>query len=176
MKLSHILPFLAASYAAAASIAPAVGSIENTARAVTANPSVNGLLFNIDGVSKYWAGTNSYWIGFLTNNSDVDLVMSHLATAGLKILRVWGFNDVNTVPGTGTVYYQALVPGQPAVINTGANGLQRLDVVVASAEKHGIKLIINFVSYSSYTNVTSSREAHWKNGRLVIRYCRDSIE
>jgi hypothetical protein len=23
-------------------------------------------------------GTNTYWIGFLTNNADVDLVMSHL--------------------------------------------------------------------------------------------------
>jgi len=25
-------------------------------------------------------GTNSYWIGFLTNNADVDLVMSHLVS------------------------------------------------------------------------------------------------
>lgn len=32
------------------------------------------------------------------------------------------------------------------MINTGANGLQRLDYVVASAEAHGISLIINFVN------------------------------
>jgi mannan endo-1,4-beta-mannosidase len=32
------------------------------------------------------------------------------------------------------------------VINTGANGLQRLDYVVSSAAAHGIKLIINFVN------------------------------
>ncbi|KAI9709713.1 MAG: mannan endo-1,4-beta-mannosidase A-1 [Bogoriella megaspora] len=107
----------------------------------------NGLMFNIDGTTKYYVGTNSYWIGFLTNNADVDTVMSHLQTTGVKILRVWGFNDVNTNPGAnGQVYYQSLVPGQAASINTGANGLQRLDYVVKSAEAHGIKLIINFVN------------------------------
>ena len=55
-----------------------------------ANPSISGLKFNIDGVTQYFAGTNSYWIGFLTNNADVDLVMSHLKSSGLKVLRVWG--------------------------------------------------------------------------------------
>ena len=37
------------------------------------------------------------------------------------------------------------------MINTGANGLQRLDYVVKSAETYGIKLIINFVNnWSDY--------------------------
>jgi mannan endo-1,4-beta-mannosidase len=71
--------------------------------------------------------------------------MTHLETAGHKILRVWGFNDVKTVPGSGTVYFQSF-SGSTATINTGANGLQRLDAVVKSAEKHGVKLIINFVN------------------------------
>lgn len=71
--------------------------------------------------------------------------MSHLQTSGLKILRVWGFNDVNTTPGSGTVWYQSL-SGSTPTINTGVNGLQRLDYVVKSAEAHGIKLIINFVN------------------------------
>jgi len=105
-----------------------------------------GRVFNIDGKVGYFAGTNSYWIGFLTNNADIDLVMSHLQTSGVKVLRVWGFNDVNSIPGAGTVYYQALVPGSAPVINTGANGLGRLDYVVQSAAAHGIKLIINFVN------------------------------
>ena len=109
-------------------------------------PSRNGMLFEIDGTTKYFAGTNAYWIGFLTNNADVDLVMSHLQTSGLKVLRVWGFNDVNATPSSGTIWYQSLVPGHSPVINTGADGLQRLDHVVASAQAHGIKLIINFVN------------------------------
>lgn len=70
--------------------------------------------------------------------------------SGLRILRVWGFNDVNSVPSSGTVYYQLLTDGT-ATINTGADGLQRLDYVVASAEKRNVKLIINFVNnWSDY--------------------------
>lgn len=112
-----------------------------------------GLDFTIDGQPGYFAGSNSYWIGFLTNNDDVDLVFSHMKESGLRILRVWGFNDVNTVPGEGVVYYQ-LLKDSTATINTGPNGLQRLDYVVASAEKHGIKLIINFVNnWSDYGGI-----------------------
>jgi len=55
-------------------------------------PSASGLKFNIDGSTSYYAGTNSYWIGFLTSNADVDTVMSHLKSSGLKVLRVWGMS------------------------------------------------------------------------------------
>jgi mannan endo-1,4-beta-mannosidase len=116
----------------------------------TGFPTTNGLEFEIDGKTNYFAGSNSYWIGFLTNNDDVDLVFDHMAESGLRILRVWGFNDVNTVPSSGTVYYQLLKDGT-ATINTGADGLQRLDYVVASAEARNVKLIINFVNnWSDY--------------------------
>ncbi|KAJ5698040.1 hypothetical protein N7462_000045 [Penicillium macrosclerotiorum] len=121
----------------------------------TGFPSTNGLKFTIDGETSYYAGTNSYWIGFLTNDDDVDLVMDHLNESGLRILRVWGFNDVNTVPSSGTVYYQ-LLSGGTATINTGADGLQRLDYVVASAEQRGVKLIINFVNnWSDYGGIAA---------------------
>jgi mannan endo-1,4-beta-mannosidase len=53
-------------------------------------PSVSGLKFNIDGSTVYFAGTNAYWIGFLTSNTDVDTVMDYLRSSGLKVLRVWG--------------------------------------------------------------------------------------
>lgn len=107
--------------------------------------SANGTLFTIDGKTQYYAGSNSYWISFLTSNADVDLVMNHFSSSGLKIFRVWGFNDVNTVPSSG-VWFQHL-SASGSRINTGANGLQRLDAVVAAAEKYGVKLIINFVNY-----------------------------
>jgi mannan endo-1,4-beta-mannosidase len=66
---------------------------------------------------------------------------------GLKVLRVWGFNDVATIPAAGTVWFQSFVSGESPTINTGADGLQRLDYVVQSAEAHGVSLIINFVNY-----------------------------
>ncbi|KAJ5929885.1 hypothetical protein N7454_006835 [Penicillium verhagenii] len=120
-------------------------STSATSSASTGFSSVTGLNFTIDGDTSYYAGTNSYWIGFLTDDADVDLVMSHLNESDLRILRVWGFNDVNTVPSSGTVYFQLLTNGT-ATINTGADGLERLDYVVSSAEAHNIKLIINFVN------------------------------
>ncbi|KAI3324489.1 carbohydrate-binding module family 1 [Xylariaceae sp. AK1471] len=116
----------------------------------TSFASAVGLKFQIDGKVGYFAGTNSYWIGFLTNNADVDKALNDLQSAGLKILRVWGFNDVTSDPGSGTVWYQKL-SASGSTINTGANGLQRLDYVVSAAEKRGIKLIINFVNnWSDY--------------------------
>lgn len=109
---------------------------------------VDGLKFNIDGESKYFAGTNSYWLPFLTNNADVDSVFQNLKHSGLKVLRVWGFNDVNAIPDPGTVYFQLHDKATgTTTINTGADGLQRLDYIVSAAGKYGIKLIIPFVNY-----------------------------
>ncbi|KAB8254583.1 glycoside hydrolase superfamily [Aspergillus pseudonomiae] len=61
------------------------------------------------GKTGYFAGSNSYWIGFQKNNDDVDLVFSHLQKYGLKILQKHGikliinfvnfwddYNDINT--------------------------------------------------------------------------------
>jgi mannan endo-1,4-beta-mannosidase len=106
-------------------------------------PSTSGTSFVIDGKQQYFAGTNTYWIGFQTNDADVDLVMKNIASSGMKVLRVWGFNDVTSA--TDQVYYQSFIDGE-AKINTGANGLERLDYVVKSAEENGVKLIINFVN------------------------------
>ncbi|KAK5163139.1 mannan endo-1,4-beta-mannosidase A-2 [Saxophila tyrrhenica] len=133
-------------------------------------PTTSGTSFVIDGEKSYFAGTNSYWIGFLTNNDDVDTVMQHLKESGLEVLRVWGFNDVNTTQSSGTVYYQSFIGDEPT-INTGPDGLQRLDYVVKSAEAHGIKLIINFVNnwtdyggmaaYFNWAGISSNQE--WYN-------------
>jgi mannan endo-1,4-beta-mannosidase len=134
-------------------------------RQTSAFPSASGTSFVIDGKQQYFAGTNTYWIGFQTNNADVDLVMKNIAGSGMKVLRVWGFNDVTSV--TDQVYYQSFINGE-AKINTGANGLERLDYVVRSAEEHGVKLIINFVNnwtdyggmaaYFAYAGITSNAE------------------
>ncbi|OJJ61570.1 hypothetical protein ASPSYDRAFT_43475 [Aspergillus sydowii CBS 593.65] len=155
MKFSNTL-ITAASLALANALPQASTSSPTSSASASPSPSstpgassfatTSGLDFVIDGETGYFPGSNSYWIGFLTNNADVDTVFDHMAESGLRILRVWGFNDVNTVPGEGTVYYQLHQDGQ-STINTGADGLQRLDYVVQSAEERGIKLIINFVNY-----------------------------
>jgi mannan endo-1,4-beta-mannosidase len=89
------------------------------------NPSADGTSFVVSGTKGYLAGTNAYWIGFLTNNDDIDTVMSQLQQSELKVLRIWGFNTVNSTPSDGTVWYQGLIPGSDPAINTGADGLER---------------------------------------------------
>lgn len=149
MKISQTL-LTAAGLALAHALPQASSTLSATptpsANASASFPTTSGLEFVIDGEAGYFPGSNSYWIGFLTNNADVDLVFDHMAESGLRILRVWGFNDVNEVPGEGTVYFQLHQNGN-STINTGEDGLQRLDYVVQSAEQRGIKLIINFVNY-----------------------------
>jgi len=128
--------------------------------------TTSGRQFNIDGTTGYFAGTNTYWISFLTDNDDIDLVMKDVAASGLKVLRVWGFNDVTSTPSSDTVWFQSFVSGSDPVINTGSNGLERLDYVVQSAANHGVKLVIPFVNnwsdyggqaaYVSYYGITAT--------------------
>ncbi|KAI9052252.1 hypothetical protein LZ554_003609 [Drepanopeziza brunnea f. sp. 'monogermtubi'] len=149
-----------------------------TSTSISGYAKASGGVFTINGKKTYFMGTNTYYIGFLTNSADVDLIMSHLASTGLKVLRVWGFNDVTTVPTGDTVWYQSFVSGQTPVINTGPNGLQRLDYVVQSAQAHGISLIINFVNnwsdyggiaaYASYYGITNT--AWYTNAAAQAQY------
>ncbi|KAH8886662.1 mannan endo-1,4-beta-mannosidase 1 [Thozetella sp. PMI_491] len=140
--------------------------------------STNGSRFTIDGQVQYLAGTNAYWLPFLMNNTDVDLVLDQIQASGLTVLRIWGFNDVNTVPSDpGTVWFQYL-SSTGSVINTGANGLERLDYVVAAAEKRGIKLIVPFVNnwndyggMNAYTTAFGTGGSTWyKNKRAQAQY------
>jgi mannan endo-1,4-beta-mannosidase len=61
----------------------------------------NNFRFEIGNSSKYFTGTNAYWLPFLANNDDIDLALDHIAAAGLKVVRTWGFNDVNEIPSPG---------------------------------------------------------------------------
>ena len=148
-----------------------------TNAAAASAPSTSGVHFVLNGASSYLTGTNAYWLPFLTNNADVDLVMAHVAQSGLEILRVWGFNDVTTKPGAGTVYFQYL-SSAGAQINTGTNGLQRLDYVVQSAAQHGVSLIINFVNnWSDYGGMPAyvsvyggSKEGWYTNSQAQAQY------
>lgn len=58
------------------SSAPATGTTSITSYAKVATGKG---VFEINGKETYFMGTNCYWCGFLTNDADVDLVMSHIA-------------------------------------------------------------------------------------------------
>ena len=51
-------------------------------------------------------GTNAYWLPFLQDLADVDVAFEQMSAAGLKVTRVWGFNDTNYDTGSETVFFQ----------------------------------------------------------------------
>jgi mannan endo-1,4-beta-mannosidase len=66
---------------------PSTSSTTTTSSAPSTTTSITGYakvaagkgVFVINGKETYFMGTNCYWCGFLTNDADVDLVMSHIA-------------------------------------------------------------------------------------------------
>jgi mannan endo-1,4-beta-mannosidase len=63
---------------------------------------------------------------------------------------VWGFGDVTTLPPADAtdpnkVYFHYL-NSTGGYVNYGTDGIQRLDYVVSTAEKHKIKLVLPFVN------------------------------
>ncbi|KKY18530.1 putative b-mannanase [Phaeomoniella chlamydospora] len=110
----------------------------------TVNAKAVGRLFSLNGTVTYFAGTNAWWLGHLTEDADVDTAMSEIAASQEKVVRVWGFGNSN-VNDTSSVYYQLInetLPGLHTEINYGSNGIGRLDSVVASAEKYSIGLVL----------------------------------
>ncbi|MCJ1282627.1 hypothetical protein MMC26_001952 [Xylographa opegraphella] len=128
----------------------------------TTHAYANGRLFNIDGKTQYFAGTNTWWLGHLMSDADVETAVSEMASTGLKVTRVWGFGNVNTAAGNeNSVYYQILNESLPGgqQINMNANGIARLDSAVYTAQKYGIQLVLPMLNnwgdlggISTYTN------------------------
>ncbi|KDQ07532.1 glycoside hydrolase family 5 protein [Botryobasidium botryosum FD-172 SS1] len=113
-----------------------------------------GTKFTLDGKPFYFAGSNAYWFQFIENINDVNFAMDKAKSAGINVIRTWGFNDKNAtfVPGglpqyggegagPSEIWFQSWANGK-VTLNTGATGLQRFDKVVALAEKKGLKLVV----------------------------------
>ncbi|KAF8854067.1 family 5 putative glycoside hydrolase [Acephala macrosclerotiorum] len=172
MKTSAVLSLALASCVAAA---PAILSSSTKQPACAypigksgSNAKVSGRLFEIDGKVEYFAGSNAWWLGHLSKNSDVDIALEEVANTGYKILRVWGFGDVNTIPDPSAtdpnkVYFQIL-NSTGSYINFGADGLQRLDYVISSAEKYAVKLVLPFVNnWGDYGGIAAYGNAFGNN-------------
>jgi hypothetical protein len=93
-------PLFAVLWAAIFSFNLFAGAIDSPQKTI---PKIKGLHFELDGEVKYWAGTNAYWLPYLTKDADVDLVLDHMAQAQLRIVRIWGFNDVAKPPNNGRI-------------------------------------------------------------------------
>lgn len=101
----------------------------------------------LDGRTFRFAGSNNYYLMYKSPLM-VDDVFADARAAKFNVLRTWGFLDIGNQDGTNSirgkadgVYFQYWDGTKPAY-NDGPDGLQKLDYVLASAKRHGIKLII----------------------------------
>ncbi|ROW07561.1 hypothetical protein VPNG_06781 [Cytospora leucostoma] len=150
------------------------------------NARVVGRVFEIDGKVEYFAGSNAWWLAHLSKNSDIDIALSEVAKTKYKVLRVWGFGDVNTIPDPSNqdanrVYFQIL-NSTGSYINFGADGLQRLDYTVSSAERHSVKLVLNFVNnwsdyggIAAYTTAFGANSTEWFTDEISQKVYRNYI-
>ncbi|KAK7694836.1 hypothetical protein QCA50_002024 [Cerrena zonata] len=112
--------------------------------------STRGSQFELDGKPFAFVGANSYWLPLLTTNDDVEKTFKSMQQAGIKVLRTWGFNAINgsELVGaleSGLTYYQVWNSSE-WTLNDGPQGLQRLDNVIETAGKYGIKVILAFTN------------------------------
>jgi mannan endo-1,4-beta-mannosidase len=101
----------------------------------------------LNGKKFTFAGSNNYYLMY-KSQAMVDDVFADARAAGFTVLRTWGFLDIGNADGSDSirgkadgVYFQYWDGDSPAY-NDGADGLQRLDYVLASARRHGIRLVI----------------------------------
>ncbi|KAJ7306272.1 mannanase [Mycena albidolilacea] len=116
-----------------------------TTTSTPAGPSATGFVktsgtkFTLNGAPFTVVGENAYWPALLGYSpTDNDKAFADIAASGATTVRTMAFNEVTSPVG---VYYH-LWNGSTATVNTGPNGLQTLDILIASAKTHGLRLII----------------------------------
>lgn len=139
------LPFLAVLLGALlVSASPASTSVGKRASSQFVSTGPAG--FQVNGTPFKFIGTNVYWLSTLNSDQDIDNTFASIKAANITVVRLWAFNDVDAIPVNGT-WFQLISNGTDAVtINTGPNGLQRLDTVVQLAQQHGIYLILTLTN------------------------------
>jgi mannan endo-1,4-beta-mannosidase len=122
------------------------------ARAAPSFVTRSGTNFVLDGKPFYFGGTNNYYLIYKSNLM-VDDVLNDAAAMNLRVIRSWGAIDrgsldgsVPNVDGSGSkdgIYFQYWdkAAGKPAY-NNGADGLQKLDYVLAKAGQLGLKVTV----------------------------------
>ncbi|TFK71633.1 glycoside hydrolase [Pluteus cervinus] len=131
------------SFAKASTIPGALVARNNTGGSNSTFVTTHDGKFFVGSQPFFFSGTNAYWLQSL-GDADIDLTFSTMSQNGIKVVRTWAFNDVTQAP-QGLQYFQILANGTQT-INDGASGLQRLDSVVNTAKKYGIRLILTLTN------------------------------
>ncbi|KAG1875304.1 glycoside hydrolase family 5 protein [Suillus tomentosus] len=127
-----------------ASVVTAIPSRTIDTRASSPFVGTSGSGFVVNGSSLKYIGTNVYWLPTLNTNEDIRNTLANISALGIKVVRLWAFNDVETVPVNGT--WLQLVQNGTVSVNNGPNGLQKLDTVIQMAEEQGLYVILSLTN------------------------------
>eukprot|EP00029_Vermamoeba_vermiformis_P011681 TRINITY_DN6495_c0_g1_i1.p1 TRINITY_DN6495_c0_g1~~TRINITY_DN6495_c0_g1_i1.p1 ORF type:complete len:634 (-),score=127.67 TRINITY_DN6495_c0_g1_i1:38-1708(-) len=116
--------------------------------------TASGTKFAVDGCWMYVSGTNNYYLSY-KGDTALNNFMTAMDSLGMNVLRTWGFIDGGSTDGV--TRYNIDPPGHKeniifqywdngVVQNTGVNGLNKLDKILAAAAVKGIKVIIPLVN------------------------------
>ncbi|KAF8201842.1 glycoside hydrolase family 5 protein [Pholiota molesta] len=125
MYLSYLVLVLNALLASAVSPTQTVNKRQNapSSQFVT----TDGGTFVVNGSTLNFVGTNA--------DEDIDFTLGNMSAAGIKVVRTWAFNDVETIPENGT-WFQLIANGTTT----------KLDTVIQLAEKHGIFVLLSLTN------------------------------
>ncbi|KAG1789858.1 glycoside hydrolase family 5 protein [Suillus plorans] len=127
-----------------ASVVAAIPSRTIDTRASSPFVGTSGSGFVVNGSSLKYIGTNVYWLPTLNTNEDIRNTLANISALGIKVVRLWAFNDVETIPVNGT--WLQLVQNGTVSVNNGPNGLQKLDTVIQLAEEQGLYVILSLTN------------------------------
>lgn len=152
-RRTRVMAVVIALFAAVATFTGVVRPAPAHAAAPAGFVTRSGAGFVLDGQPFRYGGTNNYYLHYKSQLM-VDDVFSDAQAMGLTVLRAWTFlmcggDKPNSARGCseGTDHWmQEWSNAQNGVvINTGTNGLQAIDRMIADAAQHHIKLILPFV-------------------------------
>ncbi|EIW85194.1 glycoside hydrolase family 5 protein [Coniophora puteana RWD-64-598 SS2] len=162
MKVSRIWAALLGAIAAHAAIVPTT----TTKRTSSPFVSSEGSEFVVNGTNFKYIGTNAYWLPTLQDD-EISTTLAKMAATGIKVVRLWAFNDVDAVPSNGT-YFQVIQDGKTS-INEGPNGLQRLDKVIELAEQQGLYVLLSLTN-NFFPNVAKTSTKRGESQSLPRNY------
>ncbi|KAF5365392.1 hypothetical protein D9757_011670 [Collybiopsis confluens] len=124
-------------------------SVSTPTAAPTGFVKTSGTRFTLSGKPFTVVGANAYWVGLMDYGiNDMKTAFHDIAATGASVVRTWGFHEITT--SDGEPFYQSW-SGSTPTINTGANGLQNFDNVVAAAKANGMRLIVTLTNnWSDY--------------------------
>ncbi len=158
-------------------------SAPDNARHKPPNPFVTrvGSDLYLRGEKFRFAGSNNYY-PIYKSPLMVRALFDKAAAADFRVMRVWSTNVIGNADGTNSVdgadgrkegVYMQYWDGAAPAFNDGANGLERLDFVVAEARTRNLKLILPLVNnWSAFGGM--DQYVRWRGGQYHDDFYTDA--